>query len=38
MSTGDKDSLCGKSYGTLIYEALLYLMVHLSMPVCIISH
>lgn len=38
MPTGDKDNLCGKSYGTLIYEAPVYFMVHLTMPVCIFSH
>lgn len=34
MPTGDKESLCGKSYGILMYEALVYPAVHLSLPVC----
>lgn len=34
MPTGDKESLFGKSYGTLMYEALVYPMVHLSLSVC----
>lgn len=34
MPTSGRESFCGKSCGTLMYEALVYLMVHLSLPVC----